>query len=157
VTLGSDYEPFRLVAGGHASRWVCRYALRPPIARDRIRLTADGDVLLELRHRWSDGTTHLRFHPLELLERLASLTPRPRINLVLYYGLFAAHAAWRARVHAADHADSGSSGLPVPGVPGVASVLLASQAAAPPKPNRIDVQHPFAPPPGSARSRAGRC
>jgi hypothetical protein len=66
---------------------VCRYALRPPIAHDRIRLTSEGDVLLELRHRWRDGTTHLRFHPLELLERLASLTPRPRINLVLYYGV----------------------------------------------------------------------
>jgi hypothetical protein len=43
---------------------VCRYALRPAIAHDRIRLTSEGDVLLELRHRWRDGTTHLRFHPL---------------------------------------------------------------------------------------------
>jgi hypothetical protein len=28
-------------------------------------LTPEEDVLLELRHRWSDGTTHLRFHPLD--------------------------------------------------------------------------------------------
>jgi hypothetical protein len=77
---------------------LCRYGLRPPIAEERIRLTADGDVLLESRHRWSDGTTHLRFHPVELLERLASLTPRPRIHLVLYFGVLAAHAAWRARL-----------------------------------------------------------
>ena len=84
-------------ARDHLER-VCRYALRPPIAQDRIHLTADGEVLLELRHRWSDGTTHLRFYPLELLERLASLTPRPRINLVLDYGVLAAHAAWRARL-----------------------------------------------------------
>jgi hypothetical protein len=61
----------------------CRYALRPPIAQERIQWTAEGEVLLELGHRWSDGTTHLRFHPLELLERLASLTPRQRINLIL--------------------------------------------------------------------------
>jgi hypothetical protein len=67
-------------------------------------LTAEGEVLLELRHRWSDGTTHLRFHPLELLERLASLTPRPRINLVLYYGVLAAHAAWRGRLPRPGHA-----------------------------------------------------
>jgi hypothetical protein len=33
-----------------------------------------------------------------LLERLAALTPRPRINLVLYYGVLAAHAAWRSRL-----------------------------------------------------------
>jgi hypothetical protein len=52
-------------------------------------------VLLELRHQWADGTTHLTFEPLELLERLAALTPRPRINLVLYYGVLGARSAWR--------------------------------------------------------------
>jgi hypothetical protein len=31
--------------------------------------------VLELRHRWSDGTTHLAFEPVELLERLAALHP----------------------------------------------------------------------------------
>jgi hypothetical protein len=81
---------------------LCRYALRPPVADDRVRLTETGQVLLELRHRWTDGTTHLLFDPLELLERLAALTPRPRINLVLYYGVLAAHAAWRPRLPAPD-------------------------------------------------------
>jgi hypothetical protein len=85
---GFDLEGAVVVPGRDRARLerVCRYALRPPITQDRIRQTDEGDVLLELRHRWNDGTTHLRFHPLELLERLASLTPRPRINLVLYYG-----------------------------------------------------------------------
>jgi hypothetical protein len=41
-------------------------------------------VWVALRHRWADGTTHLRFDPIDLLERLAALTPRPRINLILY-------------------------------------------------------------------------
>src|SRR5712664_4087365 len=49
-----------------------------------------------LPHRWADGTTHLRFDPLGLLERLAVLTPRPRVNLILYYGVLAPRAAWRA-------------------------------------------------------------
>jgi hypothetical protein len=44
-------------------------------------------VILDLRHRWADGTTYLVFEPQALLERLASLTPRPRINLLLYYGV----------------------------------------------------------------------
>ena len=77
---------------------VCRYTLRPPIAQGRIHLTEDGQVALQLRHPWRDGTTRLVFEPVELLERLAALTPRPRVNLVLYHGVLAPRAAWRARV-----------------------------------------------------------
>jgi hypothetical protein len=72
-----------------------------------------GEIWLTLRRRWADGTTHLRFDPLELLERLAVLTPRPRIKLILYYGVLAPRAAWRAVVVAsaasADAAGVGSS------------------------------------------------
>ena len=75
---------------------LCRYALRPPLAQDRLHLTGEGEIWLTLRHRWADGTTHLRFDPLELLERLAVLTPRPRVNLILYYGVLPPRAAWRA-------------------------------------------------------------
>ena len=59
----------------------------------------------------ADGTTHLRFDPIELLERLAALTPRPRINLVLYYGVLGAHAGWRQRVcpGTAAHADGSTA------------------------------------------------
>jgi hypothetical protein len=98
--VGFDLDAGVVVSAGDRPQLerVCHYALRPPIAHDRLRLTSEGDVLLELRHSWRDGTTHLRFHPLELLERLASLTPRPRINLVLYHGVLAAHAAWRRRL-----------------------------------------------------------
>lgn len=63
---------------------LCRYLLRPPVAQDRLHLTRDGRILVELKSEWADGTTHLVFEPLELLEKLAALTPRPRINLVLY-------------------------------------------------------------------------
>jgi hypothetical protein len=87
---------------------LCRYACRPPIAQDRLHLTPDGQVVLELRHRWSDGTTHLVVDPLELLERLAALTPRPRINLVLYYGVFGPHARRRARVVAGARSEAGA-------------------------------------------------
>ena len=43
----------------------------------------DGTVVLELSRRWTDGTTHLIFDPVELLARLAALVPRLRVNLVL--------------------------------------------------------------------------
>ena len=38
------------------------------------------------------------FDPVELLERLAVITPRPRINLILYHGVLAPRAAWRSQV-----------------------------------------------------------
>jgi hypothetical protein len=76
---------------------LARYVLRPPIAQERLTRTADGSVLLILKAEWSDGTTHLLFEPIELLERLAALTPRPRINLVLHQGVLAPQSRWRAR------------------------------------------------------------
>jgi putative transposase len=51
---------------------LARYVLRPPIAQDRLTRTADGRGLLTLKAEWSDGTTHLLFEPIELLEKLAS-------------------------------------------------------------------------------------
>jgi hypothetical protein len=81
-------------------------ALRPPIAQERLHRTPEGQVILDLRHRWADGTTYLVFEPQALLERLASLTPRPRINLLLYYGVLGARSAWRSRIAATDRVSS---------------------------------------------------
>ena len=77
---------------------LCRYARRPPVAGDRLHVTGTGQVRLQLRHRWADGTTHLVFEPLECLGRLAVRVPRPRVNLILYYGVLGARAAWRREV-----------------------------------------------------------
>jgi hypothetical protein len=77
---------------------LCRYLLRPAVAQDRLRLLADGRVVLTLKSAWTDGTRQLLFEPLTLLEKLAALIPRPRINLVLYHGVLAPHCGWRARV-----------------------------------------------------------
>ena len=57
-----------------------------------------GQVVLQLRHQWADGTTHVVFDPVEFLGRLAVLVPRPRINLILYHGVLAPRAAWRSAV-----------------------------------------------------------
>jgi hypothetical protein len=62
---------------------LCRYLLRPAVARDRLRLLDDGRIGLTLKTAWTDGTHQLVLEPLELLEKLAALIPRPRINLVL--------------------------------------------------------------------------
>jgi len=97
---GFDLHAAVRVPAGQRDRLerVCRYALRPPVAGARLRVAGDGQVRLQLRHPWADGTTHVTFTPTALLERLAVLVPRPRVNLVLCHGLLAPRAAWRAEV-----------------------------------------------------------
>jgi len=77
---------------------LCRDVLRPPFAQERLHLRADGRVALELKRSWHDGTRELVFEPLEFLERLATMTPRPETNLPICHGLLAARARWRAQV-----------------------------------------------------------
>lgn len=77
---------------------LCRYLLRPPLAQDRLRLRADGGLAIRLKRAWRDGTTHLVFEPLEFLAKLAALTPRPEINLLIYHGVLAPNARWRPQV-----------------------------------------------------------
>jgi Putative transposase len=95
---GFDLHAGVVVPAGRRERLerMCRYTLRPPVAGDRVRVTGDGQVQLQLRHRWADGTTHVAFDPLEFLGRLAVLVPRQRINLILYHGVLAPRAAWRS-------------------------------------------------------------
>jgi hypothetical protein len=75
-----------------------RYVLRPPFAQERLRLRGDGRIVLELKRVRHDGTRELVFEPLEFLERLAALTPRPETNLLICHGVLASRARWRARV-----------------------------------------------------------
>jgi Putative transposase/Transposase zinc-binding domain len=105
------------VPGGRRARLerLCRYALRPPVGQDRLRVTADGQVVVTLRRAWSDGTTAIVLEPTELL---AVLTPRPRVNLVLYHGVLAPRAAWRQRVVAFRASEGvGAAGEPGEGEP----------------------------------------
>lgn len=97
---GFDLHAGLVVPAGQQDRLerVCRYTLRPPVPGDRLSVTGDGQVMLQLRHRWADGTTHLVFDPVEFLGRLAVLVPRPRINLVLYHGVLGPRAEWRSEI-----------------------------------------------------------
>lgn len=53
-----------------------------PLAHDRLRLRlrADGRVQVDLKTAWHDGTTQLVFEPIELLEKLAAITPTTPSN-----------------------------------------------------------------------------
>jgi len=75
---------------------LCHYLFRPPLAQERLEMLPGGRVGLTLAHPWSDGTRALVFDPVEFLEKLAVLIPKPRINLVVYHGILAPRARDRA-------------------------------------------------------------
>jgi len=77
---------------------LCRYACRPPVVGPRLSLTSNGEVRYRLKPPQRDGTMHVIFQPLDLLARLAALVPRPRVNLVPCYGVFAPNSRFRPRV-----------------------------------------------------------
>ena len=76
----------------------CRYITRPALLDERVQLNAAGQVELKLKTPWRDGTTHLVMSPLEFMQRLAALVPRPRLHLIRFHGVLAPNAKLRARV-----------------------------------------------------------
>lgn len=74
---------------------LCRYLLRPPLAKGRLHETLDGRYAFELKTPWSDGTRIIFFSGEELVARLAALVPPPRMHLVHYYGVLAPNAKLR--------------------------------------------------------------
>jgi hypothetical protein len=76
----------------------CRYALRPPVALNRLSETENGNVALELKRRMPNGARSIELAPEVLLRRLAALVPRPRVHQIAYFGAFGSHAAIRARI-----------------------------------------------------------
>ncbi len=61
---------------------LCRYITRPALANERVQTNAAGQVVLKLKTAWRNGTTHLVMSPLEFMQRLAALVPRPRLHLI---------------------------------------------------------------------------
>ena len=77
---------------------LCRYITRPALSDERVQLNAAGQVELKLKTPWRDGTTHLVMSPLEFMQRLAALVPRPRLHLIRFHGVLAPNAKLRALV-----------------------------------------------------------
>jgi hypothetical protein len=82
-----------------------RYCLRPPLSTERLSLMADGRLRYKLKRRWSNGTTHVIYEPMELMERFAALVPPPRFNLTRFYGLLAPAATLRPHIVPEDKTD----------------------------------------------------
>jgi len=54
---------------------------RPALANESVQCNAAGQVLLKLKTGWRDGTPHIPMAPLQFMQRLAALVPRPRLHL----------------------------------------------------------------------------
>ncbi len=63
-----------------------------------MQTNAAGQMVLKLKTPWRDGTTHLVMNPLEFMQRLAALVPRPRLHLIRFHGVLAPNAKLRALV-----------------------------------------------------------
>jgi len=48
---------------------LCRYVLRPPLANERLKILDDGDVRLDFKRPWTDGTSSVKLAPLALRSR----------------------------------------------------------------------------------------
>ena len=130
---------------------VCRYVARPPLANDRLEECPDGRLLLRLKTRWRDGTTHVLMERSELLDRLVPLIPPPRAHQVRDHGILAPCASLRSRV-----VPSGEVGfalcLPVAEGAEATPASGARAAADPAPPVASDTQIPEREPPREDRS-----
>ena len=77
---------------------LCRYITRPAIANERLKRNRTGQLVLQLKSPWRDGTTHIVMSPLQFMQRLAALVPRPRLHLIRFHGVLAPHAKLRAQI-----------------------------------------------------------
>ena len=104
-TLCADIDGFSLHAAvrceaedSQSLEQLCRYITRPALANERVQTNAAGQVVLKLKTAWRDGTAHLVMSPLEFMQRLAALVPRPRLHLIRFHGVLAPNAKLRAQV-----------------------------------------------------------
>ncbi len=96
---------FRLHAGVAAQAWerdklerLCRYISRPAVSEKRLSLTSAGNIRYQLKAPYGDGTIHVIFNPLDFIAKLASLVPKPKINLTRFHGVFAPNSKHRILV-----------------------------------------------------------
>jgi hypothetical protein len=78
---------------------LCRYITRPAIANERLTLNRAGQVVLTLKTPYREGTTHIVMSPLEFMQRLAALVPRPRLHLIRFHGVPARYAMLLTNPH----------------------------------------------------------
>lgn len=77
---------------------LCRYGARPPFSLERFRALPRGRIGYRIKKARGGRAKLLVVTPLELLARIAALTPPPRYPLVRYHGVLAPRSSWRKAV-----------------------------------------------------------
>jgi hypothetical protein len=77
---------------------LCRYIARPPLAQDRLERHHDGRLRYTFKRAWRDGTHAVLLDPLDLIARLCTLVPPPRVHMLRYHGVLAANAKLRPEI-----------------------------------------------------------
>ena len=103
--LCNNNQGFSLHAGVHCAaedrngiEQLCRYITCPAISNERLSINRDGNAVLKLKTPWRNGTTHIVLTPMEFMQRLAALIPRPRLHLIRFHGVLASNAKFRSQV-----------------------------------------------------------
>jgi len=73
---------------------LCRTITRPALANERVQINSAGQMVPRLK----DGTTHIVMSPLEFMQRLAALVPRPWLHFIRFHGVLAPNAKLRDMV-----------------------------------------------------------
>ena len=77
---------------------VCRYIARPAVSEERLSTDDHGNVIYRFKKPWDDGTTAMKLTPMEFMERLVALVPRPRVHLTRYHGVLGPHYKYRKQI-----------------------------------------------------------
>lgn len=78
--------------------FLIRYVARGELSEEGLSLDERGEVILKLKRAFADGTTAVKFSPLEFIEKLAAIIPYPYKNLIIYSGVFAAASRMRPMI-----------------------------------------------------------
>ena len=102
--LCADHHGYSLHAGVRVAACssrrerLARYVARGPIAKDRLSVNRQGDIVYRFRRRWRNGKQAVVMDPMTFLSRLAALIPPPRSHVLSYHGVLGAAAARRDEI-----------------------------------------------------------
>ena len=95
-TSADEGAPVFTDATAPSNEQLTRYSTRPAIAN--VSINREGNAVLKLKTPWRNSATHIILTPIEFMQRLVALVPRPRLHLIRFHGVLAPSAKLRPKV-----------------------------------------------------------